>query len=87
MLWFKGAVKDPFQEALFLNRAAGAALSMSESGETRSPQACPEALLGTSVDLQIPDAIVAAATYGRSVPLTVVSRRSKVRIQIPFNQR
>jgi len=36
--------------------------------QIRPPQSYPEGLLGTSVDPQIPDAIAAAARYGRSVP-------------------
>src|SRR5215831_869377 len=42
------------------------------SGSIRSPQAYPEALVGTSGDPQIPDPIAAAATYGRSVPSAVI---------------
>src|SRR5262249_35098875 len=49
----------------------------------RPPQTCPEPLLGTSGDPQIPDAITAAATNGRSVPITVFlgffKRRQKIR--------
>jgi len=38
-------------------------------GQIRPSQAYLETLVGTSGDPQIPDAIVAAATHGRSVPL------------------